>query len=41
MGVGMVVIVAPEHVKAVQESIPEDTWIIGELTSDHNKVLLK
>jgi phosphoribosylaminoimidazole (AIR) synthetase len=41
MGVGMVVIVAPEHVKAVRESIPEDTWIIGELTNNHNKVLLK
>lgn len=41
MGVGMVVIVAPEHVQAVQKSIPEDTWIIGELTNNHNKVLLK
>jgi phosphoribosylaminoimidazole synthetase/phosphoribosylamine--glycine ligase len=41
MGVGMVVIVAPEHVNAVQDSINEKTWIIGELTSDHNKVLLK
>jgi hypothetical protein len=36
-----VVIVAPEHVQAVQKSILEDTWIIGELTNDHNKVLLK
>ena len=41
MGVGMVVIVAPEHVTAVQRSINEETWIIGELTSDHNKVQLK
>jgi phosphoribosylaminoimidazole synthetase/phosphoribosylamine--glycine ligase len=41
MGVGMVVIVAPEHVSAVQDSINEKTWIIGELSSDHNKVLLK
>jgi len=41
MGVGMVVIVAPEHVNAIQDSINEKTWIIGELTSDHNKVLLK
>lgn len=41
MGVGMVVIVAPEHVTAVQHSINEETWIIGELTSDHNKVQLK
>jgi phosphoribosylaminoimidazole synthetase len=41
MGVGMVVIVAPEHVNAIQDSIKEKTWIIGELTSDHNKVLLK
>jgi phosphoribosylaminoimidazole (AIR) synthetase len=41
MGVGMVVIVAPEHVSAIQDSINEKTWIIGELTSDHNRVLLK
>lgn len=41
MGVGMVVIVAPEHVTAVQRSINEETWIIGELTRDHNKVQLK
>ena len=41
MGVGMVVIVAPEHVTAVQHSINEETWIIGELTRDHNKVQLK
>jgi hypothetical protein len=36
-----VVIVAPEHVTAVQHSINEETWIIGELTRDHNKVQLK
>jgi phosphoribosylamine--glycine ligase/phosphoribosylaminoimidazole synthetase len=41
MGIGMVVIVAPQHVEAVQASIGEQTWIIGELTSDHNKVLLQ
>ena len=41
MGVGMVVIVAPEHVTAVQHSINEETWIIGELTRDNNKVQLK
>jgi phosphoribosylaminoimidazole (AIR) synthetase len=41
MGIGMVVIVAPRHVEAVQASIGEQTWIIGELTSDHNKVLLQ
>jgi phosphoribosylaminoimidazole synthetase len=41
MGIGMVVIVAPQHVEAVQASISEQTWIIGELTSDHNKVLLQ
>jgi phosphoribosylaminoimidazole (AIR) synthetase len=41
MGIVMVVIVAPQHVEAVQASISEQTWIIGELTSDHNKVLLQ
>lgn len=31
MGVGMVVVCAPDQVKAVQASINETTWIIGEL----------
>ncbi len=41
MGVGMVIIVSPEDADAVRGTIKEDTWIIGELTIDHDKVLLK
>ena len=40
MGVGMVLIVAPEHVGAVQESIAERTWIIGELVAGERQVHL-
>jgi len=32
MGIGMVVICAPDDVRAVQAAIPEPTWPIGELT---------
>ncbi len=31
MGVGMVAVVAPEDLTAVQAAIPEQTWVIGEL----------
>ncbi len=30
-GIGMVMVVAPEHVEAVQRTIGEQTWVIGEL----------
>jgi phosphoribosylamine--glycine ligase/phosphoribosylaminoimidazole synthetase len=40
MGVGMVLIVAPEHVGAVQESIDERTWVIGELVAGPRQVNL-
>jgi phosphoribosylaminoimidazole (AIR) synthetase len=33
MGIGMVVIVAPSDVSAVQSAIDEPTFIIGNLTS--------
>jgi phosphoribosylamine--glycine ligase/phosphoribosylaminoimidazole synthetase len=33
MGIGMVVIVAPDDASALQESIPEPTWVIGELVA--------
>jgi phosphoribosylaminoimidazole (AIR) synthetase len=33
MGIGMVVVCDPSAVADVQESIPEETWIIGELVS--------
>jgi phosphoribosylaminoimidazole synthetase len=31
MGIGMVVVTAPEATAAVQRAIPEETWVIGEL----------
>jgi phosphoribosylamine--glycine ligase/phosphoribosylformylglycinamidine cyclo-ligase len=31
MGIGMVAIVSPEHVQALQQAIPEETWVIGEV----------
>ena len=34
MGVGMVVVCAPERVRRVQASIAETTWVIGELRTD-------
>ncbi len=40
MGIGMVLIVAPEHVGAVQESIAERTWIIGQLVPGPRQVNL-
>jgi phosphoribosylamine--glycine ligase/phosphoribosylaminoimidazole synthetase len=40
MGVGMVLIVAPEHVRAVQELIDERTWVIGELVTGPRHVNL-
>ncbi len=40
MGIGMVLIVAPEHVGAVQEAIGERTWIIGELVPGTKQVNL-
>ena len=33
MGIGMIVVCAPDQVDVVQESIPESTWIIGELVA--------
>ncbi len=40
MGIGMVLIVAPEHVGTVQESIGERTWVIGELVPGPRQVNL-
>ena len=45
MGVGMVVVCAPDQVDVVQASISENTWVIGELTdrmagSTNERVLL-
>jgi phosphoribosylaminoimidazole (AIR) synthetase len=40
MGIGMIVIVAPQDARAVQESIGEETWLIGELVPGEKKVTL-
>lgn len=40
MGIGMVAMVAPEHVRALQEALGEETWVIGELTPSEKKVTL-
>ncbi len=40
MGIGMVVIVAPASIQALQQAIGEETWVIGELVSAERKVVL-
>ncbi|GAB4581609.1 MAG: phosphoribosylformylglycinamidine cyclo-ligase [Anaerolineales bacterium] len=39
MGIGMVAIVAPEHVAEVQAGIPEETWVIGEVVEGKGVVI--
>ncbi|MFH1524128.1 MAG: phosphoribosylformylglycinamidine cyclo-ligase [Chloroflexota bacterium] len=41
MGIGMVVIVNKEDVAALQKTIPEQTFVIGELVAGNRKVMLK
>ena len=41
MGIGMVAVVARGHTRKFMESIPEETWIVGELVDGHKKVILK
>ena len=41
MGVGMVIITDPAHADQVRTLIDEETWIIGNLTSDHESVRLQ
>ena len=40
MGIGMIAVVAPQDVDAVQASIPEATWNIGELVNGKKQVIL-
>ncbi len=40
MGIGLITIVAPEDVAAIQASIPEETFIIGQLIEGHKRVVL-
>jgi phosphoribosylformylglycinamidine cyclo-ligase/phosphoribosylamine--glycine ligase/phosphoribosylformylglycinamidine cyclo-ligase len=41
MGIGMVVIVENKYVSAFQKSIPEETWVIGELVAGSQKIIFK
>jgi phosphoribosylaminoimidazole (AIR) synthetase len=41
MGIGMVIITDPAHADQVRTLIDEETWIIGNLTSDHESVRLQ
>lgn len=38
LGIGMVIIVSPSDVKAIQQMIAETSWVIGEVTSGERKV---
>ncbi len=40
MGIGMIAVVAPHEVDTVRASIPEATWIIGELVDGKKRVIL-
>ena len=40
MGIGMLVIVAQEDADELRRSIPEETWLVGELTEGPQKVIL-
>ncbi len=40
MGIGMIIIVAPENVGAVRSAIPEETFVIGQLTEGSKRVSL-
>ncbi len=40
MGVGMVCVVAPERLEALQAAIPEETWVIGTLEPGTGEVRL-
>ena len=44
MGIGMVLVVAPENVQHIQALIAEETWVIGVLdtqTPDSPQVVLR
>ena len=41
MGIGMIIIAAPEDAKAIQDSIGEETYLIGKLVAGEKKVVLQ
>jgi phosphoribosylformylglycinamidine cyclo-ligase/phosphoribosylamine--glycine ligase/phosphoribosylformylglycinamidine cyclo-ligase len=40
MGIGMIAVIAPQAIDVVRDSIPEETWIIGELVDGKKRVSL-
>jgi phosphoribosylformylglycinamidine cyclo-ligase/phosphoribosylamine--glycine ligase/phosphoribosylformylglycinamidine cyclo-ligase len=41
LGIGMVVVVAPQDLDRLQAALPQPGWVIGELTSGDRKVVLQ
>ena len=40
MGIGMIGVVTPDKVDTVRASIPEETWVVGELMNGKKRVIL-
>lgn len=40
LGIGMVAVLSPNRVQEFQHSLPEETWVIGEITSGNHQVIL-
>ncbi|HEY5118378.1 MAG TPA: phosphoribosylformylglycinamidine cyclo-ligase [Anaerolineales bacterium] len=40
MGIGMLAVVAREDADEIRRSIPEETWVVGELTAGEHKVIV-
>ncbi len=41
MGIGMVIVAAPDRAAGLQAAIGEETWVIGEITPGSGKVVLQ
>ncbi|HEY4720432.1 MAG TPA: AIR synthase-related protein, partial [Anaerolineae bacterium] len=41
MGIGLIVIAAPEDAQAIQDSIGEETYLVGKLVAGEKKVILQ
>jgi phosphoribosylaminoimidazole (AIR) synthetase len=41
MGIGLVLVVAPEHVDAVQRAVELDSWVIGAIAPGEREVVLE
>lgn len=40
MGIGMLIVAAPQHAAAIQAALPEETWIVGQLVPGERRVTL-